>query len=652
LYQSSPFTVKFNKINTAVYDLPFSIEENGETQFELKLGDNKETVTGSFNHPVSIAGCELVVALKPGGEFQRNINYSFVYNSREALMAYLSKNLTVEPLNFNANTIRVSFKDNNPFKARDLVNGIDSLYLAYSNYQKNLANKQKIDWLTNELQQIEEKMGNYEDYFENFTLTNKTSDLKADLRTTIERINKIDSQRFELSKRITEVNQILDNLATKNIHLTISQRNALPSFVSANIEKLQELSIEMDKMQLSYNENTYAFKQKEKEIQSIQANIQAELTGLKTDLLKRIQELNGAKTKLESAFINMPDKNTQFNKNERFYQLYEEFYLTLMQNKSEFEIAQAGSTPDFKLLSNATLPNTPISPKRAMIYGIGFMAGIVINIFFLGFLYLINNKITNVEEVEKATGVPLLSVIPIIRSSTPGELYVLQYPKSMVTEAIRTLRTNLDFFSIGKQHKVITVSSTVSGEGKSFIAMNLGAILASTNKKVVLVDLDMRKSKPHSPVEQPDPNRGISTILIQKHKWQECVLKSPVEKYDVIPSGPQPPNPAELLMNGEFTGLLEELRQQYDFIVLDTPPVGLVTDGIMAMKNSDVSIYVFRANYSKRDFINNLQRIMKVNRFANVTSILNALPATHDKYYGYYEENKRTHWLKSIFKRV
>jgi len=652
LYKSSPFIVQFNKINSAVYNSPFYIEEINKSQYELRLGDNGDAVTGTYNEPTTLAGCELIISLKPGGEFQRNINYSFVHNSRDELMGYLLKNLTVEPLNFNANTIRVSFKDNNAFKARDLVNGIDSLYLYYSNYQKNLANKQKIDWLANELSQIERKMGDYEDYFENFTLTNKTSDLKADLKSTINRINKIDSQRFELSKRITDINQVMDNIPTGNLHLTISQRNALPEFVSTNIEKLQALTLEMDKMKLSYNESTYAFKQREKEIESIQTTIQTELTGLKAELLKRTQELNNAKSKLESAFINMPDKNTQFNKNERFYQLYEEFYLTLMQHKSEFEIAQAGSTPDFKILSNASLPSTPISPKKAMLYGIGFMAGIVINIFLLGFLYLINNKITNVEEVEKVTGVPLLSVIPIVRKNKEGILYTLEFPKSMVTEAIRTLRTNLDFFSIGKPNKVIAISSTVSGEGKSFIAMNLGAILALSNKKVVLVDLDMRKSKPHSPVAQSDPSKGVSTILIRKNTWKECLLSSPIEKYDVIPSGPQPPNPAELLMNGEFTSLLDELKKHYDFIVLDTPPVGLVTDGIMAMKNADVSIYVFRANYSKRDFINNLQRIMKVNKFSNVTTLLNALPATHEKYYGYYEENKKPNWVKTIFKRV
>ena len=132
------------------------------------------------------------------------------------------------------------------------------------------------------------------------------------------------------------------------------------------------------------------------------------------------------------------------------------------------------------------------------------------------------------------------------------------------------------------------------------------------------------------------------------------LLKTPLDNFDVIPSGPQPPNPAELLLNGEFTSVLDELKAHYDFILLDTPPVGLVTDGIMAMKRADISIYVFRANYSKKDFIHNLQRLTKVNKFNNVTTILNALPSNQQSYYasGYYEENENSSWLKSIFKRA
>jgi tyrosine-protein kinase Etk/Wzc len=651
LYKSSPFTVTFTKVNGGAYNTPFYIEQTSSSTFELKQGENGEPKSGNFNIPFEYGGSELIVSLEKDGAFQKDINYSFIFNSREALISYLQSNLTVEPLNFNANTIKVSFKDYNAFKARDLANSIDSLYLQFSNTQKNLANKQKIDWINRELSQIERRLGDYENYFENFTLSNKTSDLKADLKQTISQIHKIDSQRFEISKRITDINQLMDGLPADKLLLTPSQRNILPAFVSSNIDKLQVLTVEMDKMKLSYNENTFAFRQKEKELESIQTAIRTELTGIKSDLLKRSAELTNSKNRLESAFINMPDKNTQFGKNERFYQLYEEFYLTLMQHKSEFEIAQAGSTPDFKLLSSATLPSTPIAPRKAMIQGVGFMAGVVINIFLLGFLYLINNKITNVDEIEKATGVPLLSVIPTVKKKTEGGFYILDHPKSMVSEAIRTLRTNLDYFSINNNHKLIAISSTISGEGKSFISLNLGAIIALSNKRVVLLDLDMRKAKPHSPVEQKDTSKGISTILIKKNSWQECVLKTPVEGYDVIPSGPQPPNPSELLMTDEFSKLLTELKPHYDFILLDTPPVGLVTDGIMAMKQADISIYIFRANYSKRDFVNNLLRIMKVNKFSNVTTVLNALPATHEKYYGYYDEAKKTNWLKSIFNR-
>lgn len=655
LYKASPFTVKFLKLSSALHNIPFSIDQKGSSTVELRIGEDGPVSTGPFNQPITIGDAELIVYKNPNAEFQSYNDYSFVYNSREALLDYLIKNLNVEPLNFNAKTIKVSFVDKNPLKARDLVNGIDSLYLQYSNEQKNLANKQKIDWLNNELSQIEQEMGNYEDYFENFTLKNKTSDLREDLKKTIIQINRIDSQRFELSKRITEINQLLENVAIGDFYLNNTQRKALSTDANKNLDNLQVLVTEMDRMKLSYHESTFAYRQKEKEVQTIRDVLFKELTGLKNSWLQRMQELNSAKTRLESAFADMPDKNTQFNKKQRFYKLNEEIYLTLMQHKSEFEIAQAGSTPDFKLLSSATLPTDPIEPKKVIIYGIGFVAGIVFNIFLIGILYLSNNKITNADEVERLTGVPLLGIIPKLRWQNGSAIYIKDHPKSIVSEAMRTLRTNLDFFNPGASQKVIAVSSTVSGEGKSFIALNLGGIMALSKKRVVLLDLDMRKLKSNSISSEIDPSKGVSTILIRKHTWQDCIIKTSIENLDFIPSGPQPPNPSELLLNGEFTSMLEGLKTQYDFILLDTPPVGLVTDGIMAMKRADISIYVFRANYSKKEFTKNLQRVLKLNKFTNVTSVLNALPPAHKGYYGsgYYEEESTTRTrLKSFFKRA
>jgi len=310
-----------------------------------------------------------------------------------------------------------------------------------------------------------------------------------------------------------------------------------------------------------------------------------------------------------------------------------------MQSKAEFEIAKAGSIPDFKILSPATYPRGPISPQRTMIMAVGFMIGLVINFFFIGLLYILNNKITSTQEVEKSTRAPLLGVIPVSNHSVLSPFHILDNPKSMVSESIRILRTNLDFFTTGGTKKIISISSTISGEGKSFLALNLGGVLALSKKKVILLDLDMRKHKNKLPFHVESPEKGISTVLIKKHEWKDCKVATTLENFDYLPSGPHPPNPSELLLNGEFTEMLQEMKEVYDYIVIDTPPIGLVTDGIMAMKRSDLSIYVLRANYSKKDFLNNLQRVMGINKLERVAVVLNAMPSSRKTYgYGYYED--------------
>ena len=652
LYTSTPFSVAYTIQQTTFYNTPIAISLLGNNQYELQIGNSNNKVKGTFNDTLKLNGLTLLIKKKTGSEFHPENKYSFVINSREALLGYLTKNLLVEPLKFDANTIRISFKDNNPYKARDLVNGIDSIYLSFSHQQKNLANKQKIEWLSAELKNIETQMESYESYFEDFTLKNRTSDLNSDLQKTIELINAIDSQRFEISRRLIEVNRLMDAVARGDFFLTVSEHSFFPGPLNDDIGKLQELSLEMDRMKLSYNETTFAYRRQQNEIKNLQTKSLTQLSDLRSSWLQKQNDLTQSKARLEMDFAEMPDKNTQYSKNQRFYKLYEEFYLMLMQNRSQFEIAQAGSTPDYKILSTANLPEKPISPNRPIIYGIGFVAGIVLNFFFIGILYLTNTKINNLNEIERLSKVPLLGVVPALPRSSDDDLYIARHPKSMVSEAIRTLRTNLDFFKTDSPQKVIAISSTVSGEGKSFIAMNLGGVMALSKKKVVLLDVDMRKQKNSSHFSGIDRSKGISTILIGKNTWEECLAKSSYENFDFIPAGPQPPNPSELLLNGEFSQLLSNLKKKYDYILLDTPPVGVVTDGIMAMKHADISLYVLRANYSKKEFIDNLHRIVRINKLNNITTILNALPSSSKSAYGYgyYEEEKKS-WISSIFKR-
>lgn len=651
-YRYSPIKVTADYFPLHIYDIPIYIDfEPGDLGFEIKLGEDGKPIKGTFGSPITLNGFVFTVSKAKSFDPSATDDYYFIIHSRESLLEYLSDNLTVEPLNFNANTIKITFKDFNALKAHTIVSKIDSLYINYSNEQKNLANKQKIEWLNKELLQVENKMEDFESYFENFTLQNMSNNVDEDLKRTIFQINQVDSQRFELNKKLTELNILIDNLYVNNPEVSINQKQFLPSYLNEDLEALKKLLLERNRLSLSYNENTFAFKQKENELNALRDQVFNQLTSLKKNWLERMRELKGKKNNLEEQFASMPDKNTQFSKNQRFYKLYEEFYLSMMQSKAQFEIAQAGNTPDFKVLSPATLPTTPIAPQKLMILGIGFVASLVVNFFFIGILYLLNNKIISVQEVERNIGVPVLGSIPVLQQANSESLIVLKNPKSMASEAIRTLRTSLDFFTSGGDKKAISVTSTISGEGKSFLAMNLSGVLAMSNKKVVLLDLDMRKAKENLPFAIDDPSKGVSTILIDKHDWSECVIKTSVDSFDYIPAGPHPPNPSELLLNGTFSKLLDDLKTRYDFIVMDTPPVGLVTDGVMVMKRSDISIYVFRANYSKREFINNLSRVIKINKLDNVAVVVNALPSDGKAYgYGYYEEKREKSFFKKLLK--
>ena len=646
LYNQSPFDVKIISSIKTDQDVPVYFTPLDANSFHLKMESTGREVTARYGAIVSLGGTEIVISNRAKIYDKDANDYYFVIHSREMLINYLSKNITVEPLNIGANTIRISFKDNNTQKAVNIVNKIDSVYISYSNEQKNLTNKQKIDWLNNELDHLEKRMEGFENYFEEFTLQNKTSDAAADMKRTIILINRYDSQRYSLNKRIIEVSSVIDGIVSEKKQSYSFQYSFLPEYINKRLEVLSTLMQERDRLSLAYNENTLAFKQKEKDVLLLKDQVFGQLTALKEDMMKSLSDIVKQKQKLEQEFLSMPDKNTKFAKNQRFYNLFTEFYLSMLQSKAQFEIAKAGSTPDFKILSPASVPKKPVMQRKLLYHGIGLAASIALAFFFVGFAYILDNKITSVREIDQALDLPVLGIIPATRSNAKGIL-VQDNPRSMTSEAIRSLRTNLDFFTSGGNKKVITISSSISGEGKSFLAKNLGGVLAMSNKKVALLDLDMRKAKLSEIGNGESQTKGMSTVLINKNTWRECIQKTQIENLDFIPSGPLPPNPSELLVNGEFSVLIKEMQEEYDFLLLDTPPAGLVTDAIMAMRKSDLSIFVVRANYSKKEFLRNIDRIMTVNKLTNVAVVLNALPQSDKLYgYGYYEDDllKRKWW--------
>ncbi len=638
-YLNPPFRVKYKILNASIFNVPIdvTIVDQQSLQLNFKVREKEYSINGQFGDSIKTELIDLKIELNKSWEIEEGNRFYFRINSREVLINYVEKNLLVEPLNLQANTFKISFTDHNLNKAHALISAIDTLYLNYSLEEKTKANRNKIEYLDKQLEETEKKLDNFETYFEDFTIDNKTVDLNEDVKRTIDAINGLDSQRIKINNKLSEIELLQAKLSKTPYENLTPKVNVYPAYLNKTFEEFNLLNNDLQKLGLSYKENTYTFKSRQKEVELLRADILAEANGFKEDIQKQKNNLATTKQQLRRQLISLPSKNTEYNKSKRFYSVYEEMYLSLMQSKNEFEIAIAGSITKIKVLSPASLSSTPIYPVPLFAYAIAVILSIVLSFLFAGITYLAHNKIQSLHEIEFLTTATTLGAVPKHNlNGKIAKIIVDKHPKSAVSEALRSIRTNIEFMIPDKNPKVLSVTSTIGSEGKTFISTNLGALLAMAGKKTVIVDLDLRKPKIHLAFDQKENANGVSSILIGKGKIEECIQKSSIQNLDFITAGAIPPNPSELILRKEFGEMIENLKSKYEVVILDTPPVGLVTDGLLAMQKADLPLYVIKADYSKRSFVQNVNRVMATGQFNNLSIILNATTTSASGYgYGY-----------------
>ncbi|MCA6077955.1 polysaccharide biosynthesis tyrosine autokinase [Fulvivirga sedimenti] len=640
-FGSAPIQVDVNVLDDKILDQRIYVEIIDEFTYKAGFGSEsalEDSPIYKWDQRVSWPGMTFRLYLTKTYDPSSEVRvYFFVVNSRDALLKYLQANLIVEPDKELAKTIRIAYQDKSATKAQEIVASIDSLYLQYSEQKNNQENEQKIAWLNDELSKIEKQLEGYENYIEKFTIENRTSDLNEDLKNVLVLMNELDSQRYNFTSRIRQIDKLSKDVKSGEADFIDLKAMELPDYMGEELDALNELLRRRERLELSYRESTLAIQQLDESIKSARESILGRLSALRDRFVTDLEQVEKTKARLEQEFTSLPGKSNEFNKNKRFYDLYEEFYLSLLQSKAEFEIARAGSNTDYEILSPASTPESPISPNVYLIHGVGAVAGFMLSILFIGVSYLANNKINNLSELEKLTPVSILGSVPTANVVlNTSQLIVHKHPKSAVSESLRSIRTNIQFMTSKKEKNIISVTSTIGGEGKTFISVNLGGIISVTKKRVIVLDLDMRKPRVHLSFGDANEEKGISTILIHKYDYKECIRKTELEYLDYIPAGPTPPNPSELLLSAEFKTLLDHLSAEYDMVILDSPPIGLVTDGIIIMERADLSLYIIRSGYSKKEFVETLNRVNKEeNLHSKIAVILNAMPKSGSSSYGY-----------------
>ena len=325
----------------------------------------------------------------------------------------------------------------------------------------------------------------------------------------------------------------------------------------------------------------------------------------------------------------------EYSKLQRIYSINEAYYTQLLNKKAEILISQSGFVSTNLVLEKASVPGAPIAPLLSKTLTMAIILALVLSILFLLARYLFYNKILTSSDISKFTDIPVIGEVVTSRHKNEfSQAVVHKNARSHITENFRKIRTNLDYFPIESNCRVIITTSTVPGEGKTFVAINTADIYAMSGKKVLLVDFDLRKPRLEKCLDL-DNELGVSTALTNRKTWQECLHKNVLDNLDVLTSGPVTPIAAELLIGKNMDTFIAEVRNEYDIVILDTPPLGIIHDAITLSKYADNFFYIMRSGISVKGYIEYINGIKEEHNIKNISMILNGLPVSKHSSYGY-----------------
>jgi capsular exopolysaccharide synthesis family protein len=365
----------------------------------------------------------------------------------------------------------------------------------------------------------------------------------------------------------------------------------------------------------------------EKKIKEVKQALNRALLSAQEKVDERISYTDKLIIQAAAKLSALPQKQQALLNLERNFKVNEKIYGYLMEKKLETRISKSSILANASIIDEAIAPTFPFYPVPGRVYAIAFMIGLALGIGVIFLLRFIYNRIPDKETIEALSKTPVIGVIKKLDNEEMDEnyeLYVMKSPKSIFSESIRGIRTNVNFILKGGVNKVVCVTSSVSGEGKTFSTVNLAASLTLLGHKVVIVGCDLRRPKIHLTFRNMTNDVGLTTYLIGKHELKDIIQESEFENLDVITAGPTPPNPSELLSTDKMTELVETLKQTYDYVFFDTAPVGLVSDSFALMSKADINLFIIRSQYSRRDFAMIPDRLKEDNQIPNMYIILNS----------------------------
>jgi len=653
MYKTSPVQVSLTPQEADLLEEPMIVEmalqPQGSMDVNVKIAGNKyqkhfeklpavfPTDKGTlafFLTPDSVLSSKRTLEETTDSE-KTTRNITATINKPLAVAKWCCKNMTIEPTSKTTSVAVISLKNSNVERGKDFINKLLEMYNINTNNDKNEVAQKTAEFINERISIISKELGSTEKDLESFKRGAGITDLTSDAQIALTGSAEYEKKRVENQTQINLLQDLQKYMQNEAYEVLPSNIGLQDVNLAAAINRYNEVLVERKRLLRTSTENNPTIINLDTSISAMKENVQVSLDRVLRGLFITKADLDREASRYSRRISEAPGQEREFVSIARQQEVKAGLYLMLLQKREENAITLAATANNAKIIDDAIADDAPVSPRGRITYLIALILGVGIPVGVIYLLELTKFKIEGRADVEKLTSAPIVGDIPLT-DEKQGAIAVFENQNNLMSETFRNVRTNLQFM-LGNDKKVILVTSTVSGEGKSFISGNLAISLSLLGKKVVIVGLDIRKPGLNKVFNISKREQGITQYLANPEKnLMDLVQLSDVSKnLYILPGGTVPPNPTELLARDGLDKAIETLKKNFEYVILDTAPVGMVTDTLLIGRVADLSVYVCRADYTRKNEYTLINELIDGNKLPNLCTVINGLDLKKRKY-GYY----------------